>query len=115
MFSNVTPISEPGRKSCLDLNAYTFLFHAADVERPLTRSWLPTLCFRITLGGEKNARDVWTLYRSPSQCLIFSPVTGQDRNKRLLSFATQHTNVQTVGPLDFCGTARVVSSSGGDM
>ena len=100
------------RKSGLDLDAYTFLFHPENTERSLTISWKPTFCFRLKLGG---GNDVWTLYRSPAQDLKkFSPILGGDRSKRLLSFATQHSNVQTVGPLDFCGTARLVSNSRGD-
>lgn len=99
------------RNSGLDLDAYTFLFHP-NTERSLTTSWKPTFCFRLKWGG---GNDVWTLYGSPTQDLKnFFPVLGGDRNKRLLSFATQHSNVQTVGPLDFCGTARLVSNSGGD-
>jgi hypothetical protein len=40
---------------------------------------------------------------------------GVQRQNRLLSFVTQHRNTYTVGPLDYCGTAKLVHGSGKDV
>lgn len=106
---------KPAKPSGLDPMAYSFLFHPSNIRRPLAQTWRNTLCFRLLLGGEKKHRDVWTLYKEPECNSDFDPILTEKRAGRLLVSKTQHSNVQTVGPLDFCGTARLVSGRGDDM
>ncbi|PPQ81900.1 hypothetical protein CVT26_003956 [Gymnopilus dilepis] len=79
------------------------------IDHPLSKAWRPTFCFRLLHGEPK---DVWTLFQEPGHSNDFEAVLGADRKALLLSVKTQHTNLQTVGPLDFCCTARVVGNSG---
>ncbi|KDR65504.1 hypothetical protein GALMADRAFT_148649 [Galerina marginata CBS 339.88] len=99
------------KPSRLDPTAYDFLFHSNKIGRTLTPTWRPVFCFRLLV----DKSDVWTLYNEPEQHDRFTPIVGEERERRLLNFKTQHTNVQTVGPLDFCGTARLVSGRGKDV
>ena len=84
-----------------------FLFHRADIQRPLARNWTPTFCYRA------GSRDVWSIH--PALSYPFDPVLGEDREKRLLRVVTQYQNIYTVGPLDYCGIGKLVRGRGQDV
>ena len=99
-----------GKRSGLDLAAYDFLFHKENIPRPLAKHWEYTFCYR---GGE---RDIWCLDPRVSDARPeFHPVLGDKRNECLLSFVTQYRNTYTVGPLDYCGIAKLVHGRGNDV
>jgi hypothetical protein len=93
------------KKSGIDLLGYQFLFHAENIPRPLSKKWVNTYCYR---GAQ---RDIWSIYPGAP----FEEILGDERKMRLLSFVTQHRNTYTVGPLDYCGTAKLVHGSGKDV
>lgn len=95
------------KKSGLDLSAYKFLFHAENIPRPLSKKWKRTNCYR------SGQRDIWSVY--PDASPPFEAILGDQRQQRLLGFVTQHRNTYTVGPLDYCGTAKLVHGSGKDV
>ncbi len=92
------------KKSGLNLSAYNFLFHEAGLTRQLAQNWTSTYCYRL------QQRDVWSVH--PGLSHPFEPIVGEDRRKRLINFVTQHRNTYTVGPLDYCGIAKLVRGSG---
>jgi len=97
------------KASGLNLSEYHFLFHNQSIQRPVTKCWKNTYCYR----GQK--RDIWTLWPDVSESWPFDAIFGEEQDKRLLSFVTQHRNTYTVGPLDYCGIAKLVHGRGGDV
>ncbi|PPR06943.1 hypothetical protein CVT26_004132 [Gymnopilus dilepis] len=98
--------SGPDFKGCpnfLSLEHYTTLF-VQDRET----AWVPTLYYR-----NPSTKDLWTVLPITSDTRSMELIEGSERKKHLLSNATQHTEVFTVGPLDFCGVAERLTGPGG--
>ena len=103
--NEVTFTTYSAKKSGLDPSAYNFLFHVENLPRPLAQKWKPTYCYR------GRNRDIWSIYPNAP----FDAILNGDRKKWLLSFLTQYCNMYIVGPLDYCGIAKLVHGRADDM
>jgi hypothetical protein len=96
----------------LNPNAYDFLFHPPTVNRPLAVRHRKPICYRTKANSKE--RDAWSLYYQPESSEL-ELVDKEQLKQRLLSHITQHSNIMTVGPFDFSGTARVVNGRSGPV
>ncbi|GLB43862.1 hypothetical protein LshimejAT787_1500460 [Lyophyllum shimeji] len=123
-------------KTWLDPSAYDFLLLDTPSRSELCSNWTKTILYRV------NNANVWSvipIYENSIPDTLqypeYIPVTatkkktaptkpllvkitvesGEERKKLLISFVTQHTKNYTIGPLDYCGIARRVKTSGKDI
>ncbi|KAF8963011.1 hypothetical protein BDZ97DRAFT_1822588 [Flammula alnicola] len=97
--------SQPGFEtspSSLDLSFYDILFNAPRAQRGMS-SWAHTLLYRSKSAGYLNVDSKSSLEH----------IDGPPRTALLLANVTQHSEIYTVGPLDFCGVAERLNGSGG--
>ncbi|KAF8162677.1 hypothetical protein B0H34DRAFT_692522 [Crassisporium funariophilum] len=125
------------RSTWLYPNGYSFLFNEAAGRQGMT-AWANTLLYRIAnthiwsiipayscnscpdMPPSKSA-----VARRPSQSskskisvsdqesTSVSMIEGQEHLHLLMRYVTRHSEIMTVGPLDFCGTAEIIQGQGG--
>ncbi|KAF8076957.1 hypothetical protein FPV67DRAFT_440258 [Lyophyllum atratum] len=125
-------------KTWLDPGAYDFLLSEAPSRSQLCANWTRTILYRV------NNANVWSvipIYENsipdtpqyPEYIPVIATTTKkksvptkplqvkfilesqEERKKLLISYVTQHTKNYTIGPLDYCGIARRVKTSGKDI
>ncbi|KAF9521722.1 hypothetical protein CPB83DRAFT_865300 [Crepidotus variabilis] len=114
-FKRIRPLSKMNvpPPTHLKLDAYEDLFLERN-DRSLAMRHMSPFLYRTTYVAK--VRDVWSLHDHPWRHHVLTMVTDpKEKAKHYLDNITQHSNIMTVGPLDFSGTARVVNGRGGNI
>ncbi|KAF8164942.1 hypothetical protein B0H34DRAFT_793383 [Crassisporium funariophilum] len=108
-------------KTWLQLEAYDVLFNGSSGHQGMT-SWSRPYVYRISKSNVWSVIPVYPKLSIPDipdrPC---QPLPGVEvelldndtRSSLLLQNVTQHWEVYTVGPLDFCGVAQIITGPGG--